>query len=140
MNRFEQLAKGILMPMNPYASALLGFLTLFWGLWIVNPFWDVFSTANVYHRALEFAPEWAWGTWSTTCGALIILSLYTGAAKLLSRSLAFAVWHWGTVSIMLWWGDWQNTAGLTYTFIALYTIFAYLNIKTNYVRMGIGRI
>lgn len=140
MKRFDTIARGLLQPMNPYATSLLGFLTMTWGLWIVNPFWDVFSRAAIYSKALEFAPEWAWGTWSTCCGATILLSLYKGNTKILSFSLGFAVWHWSTVSGMFWWGDWQNTAGLTYMFISHYSIFAWLNIKTNFVRMGIKHI
>jgi hypothetical protein len=115
-------------------------MTTAWGIWIVNPFWSVFSTANVYHKALDFAPEWAWGTWSTACGVLMVCALYEGWTKWLGRALGFAVWHWWTVAGMLWWGDWQNTAGLTYTFIALYTTFTYLNIKANFIETGVKRI
>ncbi len=137
MNRLERLARGLIKPMNPYGSSLLGFLTIMWGLWIVNPFWDVFQRAGVYSKALEFAPEWAWGTWSTVCGLAILASLWRNNAVWLCRAGAFAIWHWMTVSGMLWWGDWQNTAGLTYMFIGLYSVFVYLNMRVNYVRQGI---
>lgn len=136
MNRLERLARGLLKPMNPYASSILGMLTLMWGIWIVNPFWSVFASANVWHRAMQFAPEWAWGTWATVAGGAILFALFKGSTKWVARTLGFGIWHWWTVSGMLWWGDWQNTAGLTYMFIAIYTTFSYLNIKTNFVHMG----
>ncbi len=140
MHRLEHIAQGLLKPMNPYASLLLGLLTLSWGVWIINPFWSVFGTAQVYTRAAQFAPEWAWGTWATICGISILYGIYKGSARWLASSLGFAMWHWFTVAGMLWWGDWQNTSGITYTFIGCYTIFAYLNLKVNFIGQGIKHI
>lgn len=136
MNRLERVARGVLRPINPYASSLLGALTFTWGLWILNPFWDVFSRANVYSKAMELAPEWAWGTWSTICGASILVELLRGKFRWLVFSLGFAVWHWSTIAAMMWLGDWQNTAGVVYSYVAVYTIYAYLNIKVNYLNKG----
>lgn len=132
MNRIERLARGLLTPINPYALSLLGFLTFFWGLWIVNPFWEVFGRADIYQRTLDFAPEWAWGSWSTACGALMLYGLFADRFRVLVPALIVGMWHWFTIAGMFWWGDWQNTAGLTYTFVALYTTYAYLNIKVNH--------
>jgi hypothetical protein len=97
--------------------------------------WDVFSRGALFSKALSFAPEWAWGCWATFCGYLIVLSVLTGYYKWLARALGFAVWHWSVIAGMLWWGDWQNTGGLSYTFIAMYALYAYYNIKINYVKM-----
>lgn len=132
----ERIVAGLLRPINPYATGILGLLTFSWGVWIVNPMWSVFQSAPVFSRALEFAPEWAWGSWATACGAIILFAVMTGKFKTLSFALGFAIWHWSTVAGMLWWGDWHNTGGLTYSFIALWTTYAWLNIKINYVRLG----
>lgn len=137
--RMESLATGLLKPMNPNGAALLGLLTFFWGIWVVNPFWHVFVSADVYMRALEFAPEWAWGTWATATGIAIMCAVWHRDAVMLSRAACFSVWHWFTVSVMMWWGDWQNTAGLVYMFIGFYAVFVFLNIRVNYVRQGIHR-
>jgi hypothetical protein len=136
MKRIEILARGMLRPINPYVTSILGALTFTWGLWILNGFWEVFTSANVFSKAEDFAPEWAWGVWSTLCGLSILVELYRGNFKWLTRSLGFAVWHWWTIAAFLWWGDWQNTAGVIYTFVAIYTTYAYLNIKINYVKPG----
>lgn len=138
MNRLDSFVKGMLKPINPYGASLLGLLTFFWGLWIVNPFWEVFNSAQVFSRAANFAPEWAWGTWATLCGITLITSVWRGNSRWLSRAARFASWHWATVSLMLWWGDWQNTAGVTYTFVALYSVYVFLNVRVNYVNQGIS--
>lgn len=138
--RLEKFASGVLAPMNPYVSVVLGLLTFVWGLWVLLPFWDVFTRADVYIKALEFAPEWAWGAWATTTGASILVGIYYAHARPLALALGAVTWHWFTVAGMLWWGDWQNTAGLTYTFIGVYSVLAYLNVRVNYVKQGISHI
>jgi hypothetical protein len=34
----------------------------------------------------------------------------------------------------MWWADWNNTGGLTYTFVGIFSVYAYLNIKINYLK------
>ena len=125
----------MLIPINPNASIILGFLTAFWGFWLLLPH-KTFTSAALFSKMGAFAPEWAWGTWAVTCGLAIIVSVFTNNYLWLSRAMAFAVWHWSTVSGMMWWGDWRNTGGLTYTFVSMYAVFVYLNIKINYVKFG----
>jgi hypothetical protein len=136
-DRLEVIARGMLRPINPYATLILGVMTMFWGLFILAPGWNAFGTAKLFSKAIGFAPEWAWGVWSTICGALIILAVLKGYYVWLARSLGFAVWHWFTIAGMLWWGDWKNTGGINYTFIAIYALYAYLNIKINYVKFEV---
>lgn len=135
-NRLERIARGLLRPINPYAVSILGLLTFTWGLWVINPLWTVFTQAPIYAKAEQFAPEWAWGLWATLCGACLLWAVSTGRFRIVTYALAFAAWHWCTVAGMLWWGDWQNTAGLTYTYVGIYSIYCYLNIKQNYDRPG----
>jgi hypothetical protein len=138
--RLEVLAKGLLAPVNPYFTALLGVFTFLWGLFVLCPTWDVFFRAGVYSKALGIAPEWAWGAWATVCGACILIAVYRGPIRLFTASLGFAIWHWATVAGMLWWGDWQNTAGLTYSLIGCYAIIMYLNIRVNFHKKGVKHV
>jgi hypothetical protein len=104
-------------------------------MWILMP-WAVFGTAPLFSKMADFAPELAWGAWAFTCGLFIICGVLNGLYKLLSNALAFAIWHWGTVSIMMWWGDWHNTGGVTYSFVAIFCIYSWLNIRVNHVMRG----
>ena len=133
MSRMDRIVQGMLRPINPYSTVILGVFTALWGMWVLLP-WPVFEHAALFSRMDQFAPEWAWGGWATLCGLLIVFALMDGDKKPLSFALGFAVWHWWTVSYMLWWGDWQNTGGLTYSFIAIFTTYAYLNFKINFIR------
>lgn len=137
MTTTDRIVVGLLKPINPYGASLLGYLTLLWGIWIVNPLWHVFDSSRVYNKALELAPEWAWGTWAVVCGLGLIAAVHMRSTRLLACTSGFAIWHWGIVSVMMWWANWHDTAGLVYMFIALYSIFVFLNIKVNYVNRGV---
>ena len=139
-NRFERLAEGVLAPMNPYVSVVLGLLTFCWGLWVLNPAIQTFTRSDIYSEALSFMPEWGWGLWATACGLGILVSIFYGRTRPMACALGATVWHWFTISGFFWWGDYQNTAGLTYGFIAIYALLAYLNIRVNYVKQGLKRI
>lgn len=106
---------------------------MFWGIWLLLPH-DVFERAPLYFRMWQIAPEWAWGGWATICGFMIIVSIIKSNWKMMTKAMGFASWHWCTVAGMMWWGDWQNTGGLTYSFISLYAIYVFLNVKINYVK------
>lgn len=131
----DRIAVGLLRPINPYSTLILGVMTALWGLWLLMP-WPVFEHAVLFSKMSDFAPEWAWGCWSVTSGLLVIYGVFKGFYRILSWTLAFIGWHWFTVSSMMWWGDWQNTGGLTYSFICLLVVYCYLNIKVNYVKYG----
>lgn len=131
MKRLERVALGLAKPINPYSVVILGAMTFFWGLWIVNPFWDVFSHAAIFSKAAEFAPEWAWGTWATASGAFTLFGIFSARYKCLISALSVLMWHWWTIAGFYWWGDWQNTAVLTYSFVALFSTYAWLNMKLN---------
>jgi hypothetical protein len=136
MGRFDRIAQGVLRPINPYSTLILGVFTGLWGLWVLLPQWDVFTSAALFSKVSEFAPEYAWGLWALTCGVIICAGIATGARRILSFALAFAMWHWWTIAGMFWWGDWQNTGGITYTFVAITCTYAWLNFKVNFVKTG----
>lgn len=133
--RAEQIVIGLTKPINPYSSILLGALTAMWGIWLLMP-WSVFGTAPLFSKLERFAPEDAWGAWATACGTLVIFAVWKGLYKWLYRTLAFGIWHWCTVAGFMWWGDWHNTGGVTYSFVGFLFIYLYLNIKINYKQHG----
>lgn len=134
LGSLDRIVQGMLKPINPYAAIIMGLYTASWGTWLIMPHWNVFTSAPIYSKAAEFSPEWAWGSWSAVCGVLIIAAVFLGAKRLLSLALGFGLWHWWTVAGMFWWGDWHNTAGITYTFIAVMLTYMWLNFKINFIR------
>lgn len=132
----DRVAVGLTRPINPYAQIIPGIFTAIWGIWLLIPDFSVFKSAPLFVKMAEFAPEWAWGAWAFLCGIFMIAGVLKGLYKFLAKTLAFSIWHWGTVSIMMWWGDWQNTGGITYTFVTILCAYSFLNIRINYVKHG----
>lgn len=131
---------GLTKPINPFVSSILAVLTVSWGLWVASPFWHAFSGAQSYRYVAELAPEWVWGLYAFMSGVAMLCALYSRKPGLLVASSLLSSLHWGTISIMFWFGDWTSIAGLTYSFVALYSSFIMMNVYINYVDRGIERL
>lgn len=130
-----KVIKGLIKPINPYASIILGAMTFIWGLWLLNPFWDVFDSAPIFRLMTGLAPEWVWGLAGSIAGLSLIICNLRRDLIGIAAGLWLVSWFWGTVSLMMWLGDYKNTGGLTYSFICLWSNYAYVNVKINYVNL-----
>lgn len=118
-------------PINAASTSLIGAYTFVWGFYVALPFWDVFTSAPVFHPLLSLAPEYFWGLLAILCG----LTMFYGAVKNSFTSLQYGTFicfmHWTMLSFTFYFGDWHNTAWITYGFIATLCAFMYLNIRLN---------
>lgn len=136
-NLFQRLAEALLEPINTAAIVLLGIFTVLWGVWVVVPFWNVFSSAKLYSLLVVFhpwfiSPEVFWGCIAIIFGMITIV----GAMKRTYHALLFgsiaAGWQWFMMGIFYFIGDWHNTGGLISLGLATYAVFIYLNVRVNY--------
>ena len=134
MNRlrkyFAQMAKAMLVPVNPSAVLILGVLTFVWGFWVANPWWEVFSHAQVY-SVLDNLPEWCVGLLAMTTGAVTCWGAIRGKPPAVYIGAAVAGWYWLMISVCYFVGDWHNTGGIVSLFLSIYCGFIYLNIHVN---------
>lgn len=128
----EKLARALLLPINPAAIILLGGYTIVWGLWLVNPFWNVFAQAQLYSVLAAVAPEWAWGSLAILCGAVTSYGAIRRRYRPLVRGSAVAGWYWFMIAVFYFFGDIMNTGGITALLLAIYSAFIYLNIRVNF--------
>ena len=131
------LAKALLLPINPAAVIILGLYTVTWGLWVVNPFWTVFTQAPLYSAMSALAPdmippEYFWGTIAVVCGIIIVYGALKRYYRALIVGATVAGWHWFMIAVLYFVGDWQNTGGITSLCFAVYAAFIYLNIRVNF--------
>lgn len=126
-----RLAEGLAKPINPFASIILAVMTLMWGLWVLNPYWVVFNSAPLFDMMEGLAPEEVWGATGVLAGGLLAYCNIKRNLRLLSIGLWVVSWFWGMVALMMWLGDWTNTGALTYSYICLWSNYAYLNVKMN---------
>jgi len=129
----QKLAKALLLPINPAAVIILGIYTVVWGLWVANPFWEVFTRADLFSVLLATPfPEWTWGVLAISCGCITIYGALTRRYGPLTRGAQVSGWHWFMISIFYFWGDLFNTGGITALTFCLYAVFVYLNIRVNF--------
>lgn len=128
----EKLAHALLLPINPAAVVLLGIYTVLWGLWVANPFWTVFTQAELYGVLATVAPEVFWGCLAIGCGLVTIYGAVKRRYGPLVRGASFSGWHWLMISIFYFMGDPLNTGGITALIFAVYAAFVYLNIRVNF--------
>lgn len=129
-NTLERLAESLLQPINPSVIVVLGVYTILWGLWVVNPFWTVFTQAPLY-AALDLGGEYLWGGIVLATGLLITRGATKPSYTNLITGAGVGFLTWLVVGIFYLVGDWANTGGITALAFATYCLLVYLNIKTN---------
>src|SRR5688572_22912354 len=93
---------------------VLGTYTTVWGLWLLSPFWEVFTPeAGLYGQMAEFMPEWAWGLHALVVGVCILYGIIYHWPRGLWWGRIAATYHWGLIALFYALGDWQNTGWLT---------------------------
>lgn len=128
----EGLAKSLLLPINPSAVIILGVYTIVWGLYVANPFWNVFTQAALYSQLAMLAPEVFWGCLAIACGTVTCYGAIKRKYRPLTVGAQTAGWHWLMISIMYFLGDPLNTGGITALVFAIYAVFIYINLRVNF--------
>lgn len=129
----QRLRLALLQPINPAVVIFLGGYTILWGIWVINPFWDVFSTAPLFSALGNLIPyESVWGFFALVTGAVTSYGAINRSYGALVRGALFAAMHWLVIAIFYFLGDWANTGGITALIFCLYASYVYLNIKVNH--------
>lgn len=126
----DGIAKSLLLPINSSVIHVVGIYTLVWGLWIGNPFWDVFDRASLY-RLMSYFPEYFWGTIAVVCGIAMIYGVIRHSYRSLVVGANIGFYHWFIISVLYMGGDWKNTGGITALMIAIQCALLYINLKVN---------
>ena len=109
----------------------MGAYTVLWGLWVAAPWWNAFGSAKAFHIMSQIAPEWVWGSVAIIVGLIMIRGVLQSRWGSLTIGALCGFFQWITVSGFFFWGDWQNTGGVTYLMIAVYCAFIWLNLRVN---------
>jgi hypothetical protein len=118
-------------PINTSAALIMSLYTFVWGLYVANPFWEVFDSAPVYSTLDKLAPEWFWGCFAIAVGFSMTIGIIRHTYKTLTHAAFGGFLHWAIISLGYFAGDWQNTGGLTAFMVAFYCGFVYLNLQVN---------
>lgn len=128
---FDNIAKSLLKPINPSVIIILGVYTVIWGLWILSPFWSVFSTATIYSAMHQIGSEFFWGAAAVFCGAITIRGAVKPSYPNLKMGSFIGFFHWLVIGILFFMGDAAATGGITALTFATYSALVWVNIKVN---------
>lgn len=132
MEKFlDAVKEAMFRPINAAAISILGIFSTLWGIWVANPFWDVFTQAQIFESMRWIMPEWTWGLTAFAVGATMVYGVYKKSyLSLRNGALAgFYFWLFGSINFFV--GDWRNTGGITLLMIAFYCGYVALNLRIN---------
>jgi hypothetical protein len=132
----KNLARKFLAPINVSATIILGAYTVLWGLWVANPFWTVFTQADIFNVLADIGGEYLWGILAIVMGTITVYGVIKPSYGNLTRGAFSMFFQWLTVGICYFLGDWQNTGGITGIMLAVYAAFIWLNLRVNRRRFG----
>lgn len=129
---FDIIAEALLKPVNTVVTVLLGFFTISWGLWVVNPFIDSFDS-QAFSALISFMPcEACWGLIAIFAGVMTLLGVWYKQEKTVFLGAESSAVYWFILSIFFFIGDWTSTAWLTASFLFVLATYIYLNCKVRY--------
>lgn len=127
----SRFIRDVLQPINTAAISIMGVYTILWGIWVANPWWNTFERAQAFEIMALVAPEYIWGLVAISVGIIIMRGTIKQSYNALTRGALFGFLQWITVSGFFFFGDWQNTGGITYLMLAVYCGFIWLNLRVN---------
>src|SRR4051812_15997924 len=108
MTKMEKVADSLMRPINPTLILILGLYTVTWGLWLICPWFTVFTHAAVYSQMSALACETVWGLFAVGTGLLTIRGATKPSYKNLHIGSFFAALFWLVIALMYFAGDWAN--------------------------------
>lgn len=125
------IKESMFRPINKAASAILGLFSILWGFWVGNPWWEVFTQAEIFHVMEWVMPEWLWGVTAFLVGVSMLFGLIRSHFNFLVGGCYLGFYFWTFASTCFFLGDWKNTGGITLAMIALYSGYVALNLSIN---------
>ena len=95
---------------------------MLWGLWLLNPWMNVFSATSIY-ATMAWVPEWLWGVVAILAGCLQVAGRFYGRPSLIrggARILA-GLWMFGAAAIAV--SNWRFASIITYPMMAAASVF-----------------
>lgn len=123
------MVNALYRPINRVAAGTLSVYTMLWGLWLSNPFWDVFTQSELYGWLASVASETTWGLLALGVGLIMTYGVIKGSTKSLTIGAFVGFLHWLLIAIGYFAGDWRNTGGITSVAMAVYCGAIYLNLR-----------
>lgn len=101
---------------------------IWWGLWLLSPWWVAFSSSPTFAVMHSIGPEEFWGALPVVLGGVLLLGLFR---------YSYAARRWALMGLALTWlafwaalaiGNWKSTATPVYIHLAILCAMCYLRL------------
>src|SRR5437868_10753898 len=128
MTKLQNVAKALIEPINPSAIILLGAMTIFWGLWMIAPWWTVYGTGLQYAYMSQI-PEVVWGGIAVVCGLGTSIGAIKGLYKPVLAGASIAFLHWTMITILFMAGSLVSPEWIFTLTFAVYAAYIRINVS-----------
>ena len=106
----------------------MGVVSMIWGTWLLNPYWNSFASTPSYAALAVLAPEWLAGLAMLTVGVAQILALIFDVRSWRRATALIMVAFWMFLSVTLGYANIASTAGPVYLAFALAEMWAFVRL------------
>lgn len=107
-----------------FAELLSGLLGFFWGLWLLNPAWDSFSSTVSFAAMAAIAPEEYWGAAIMVGGMFQMYVVLQGDFVPRMAAALGAIGTWALIASMIAVSNFAATGTVVYSGITLIQVWA----------------
>lgn len=115
-----------------FSEFFVGLFTLLWGLWLLNPLLDTFTSSPSFRAMLELGPEWVWGLVTATIGGLQLAALIADRPQARKHLAMLLVLLWMFVSGTFAYANVATTAAIAYPMIAFCAAWVRVRLALRY--------
>jgi hypothetical protein len=101
-------------------STQVGIVTSIWGVWLLSPFWVVFTSSPTFEFLGKILPEDMWGLITLILGLAILISGWQ-KWKIIEIVLAFVItFTWGLITVTFALSNLASTGTPIYGWLSFY--------------------
>lgn len=125
---FKRLYDVLLVAHTELVEFNLGTLSIIFGLWILNPWFDTFTLPS-FIAFIRFAPEWVWGTTSVVLGLYTHFALSTQEFILRRAAMFLNMVLWGAISYNFFASTPMSTGAGIYLVFSLMSLWIFVRLR-----------
>lgn len=123
----DSLLRLVMRKQAEVSELLVSGIMFFWGVWLMNPFWDTFSL-TVFEGFSRFGPEEIWGAVYGMVGLIGMVSAMTSKYKLRKAVIFLQIMLWAFVATAFVISTPETTAVPVYIMLSVVCFWLYIKL------------
>ena len=115
--------------MSKRIEYILSLAALSWGLWVLSPWWDAFTTAATFGPMARVGSEVAWGSAYSLVGLIGLLAAWRGSLLIRRVSLILSMFGWMIITVFYAAGNVYGTGFIPYLYLSLISATVFVEVR-----------